>query len=344
MSGFNLSPDEFMELCESWKDRKVVVLGDLILDEYIFGRTGRVSREAPVVIVQYDGTSCCPGGGANAAANVAAMGGKVSAVGVTGNDSAGGELRDQLESRGVSTSGIISMAGRETVLKTRIMAGDFHAQRQQIVRIDRENSGYLNGEDESRLIDKFYGELSGADAVILSDYNQKLLSGNIIRKALELAGKERIPVFTDSRFRLTEFAGITGATPNEVELSRAAGVEPAEENSIDQAANLLLQKLRMKSLIVTRGSCGMSLYRPGKKKFSIPVVGSRAATDVTGAGDTVVAVVSLAVAAGAGMERAMMAANAAASVVVMKRGTAVATVREVYDLLEEHSREQQAGS
>lgn len=338
MRGYHLEPEAFRSICERWKSSRVVVLGDLILDEYIFGRTGRVSREAPVVIVEYDGTSYCPGGGANAAANVAAMGGKVSAVGIIGKDIPGAELREQLEGRGVSISGMIESGERKTVLKTRIMAGDFHSQRQQIVRIDRENKEYISAGDESSILNAFFKELSGAGAVILSDYDQKLLSSRVIREAVKKSHDIGIPVFADSRFRLTEFAGITAATPNEVELSEAAGIEPSDSGKIDEAAGLLIDKLELSSLIVTRGSYGMTLYRPGRDNFSIPVVGSNAATDVTGAGDTVVAVVALAAAAGADMETAMKIANAAASVVVMKRGTDVATPEEVYEILEENYR------
>lgn len=340
MSRFNLEPEDFRDLSRSWSGKKVVVLGDMILDEYIYGRTGRVSREAPVVIVEYDGTSYCPGGGANAAANISAMGGKGSAVGITGVDSAGKKLRTELEKRSVSVEGIISSENRDTVLKTRIMAGDFHAQRQQIVRIDRENKEYISGKDRERVLSAFSGEISDAGAVILSDYNQKILSGPVISSALEMIREKGIPVFADSRFRLNEFSGVTGATPNEVELSRTAGIELSEEGVIDGAAMEVMEKLGLESLIVTRGSCGMSLYRPGKEVLSIPVVGSRAATDVTGAGDTVVAVVALAAAAGADMETAMMIANAAASIVVMKRGTGVATPDEIDELLRENRRDQ----
>ncbi len=340
MKGFNLAPEDFRDISRSWSGIKVVVFGDMILDEYIYGRTGRVSREAPVVIVEYDGTSYCPGGGANAAANISALGGTGSAVGITGEDSAGKRLRAELEKRSVSVKGLISSENRGTVLKTRIMAGDFHAQRQQIVRIDRENKQYIPGKDQQRVLSAFSREISDAGAVIMSDYNQKLLSAQVISDALEMIRERGIPVFVDSRFRLNEFSGVTGATPNEVELSMTAGIELAEDGAVDEAALAVMEKLSLESLIVTRGSCGMSLYRPGKEVFSIPVVGSRAATDVTGAGDTVVAVVALAAAAGADMKTAMMTANAAASVVVMKRGTGVASPGEIVELLKEHCGDQ----
>ncbi|MFO7914264.1 MAG: PfkB family carbohydrate kinase [Candidatus Krumholzibacteriales bacterium] len=340
MKGFNLAPEDFRDISRSWSGIKVVVFGDMILDEYIYGRTGRVSREAPVVIVEYDGTSYCPGGGANAAANISALGGTGSAVGITGEDSAGKRLRAELEKRSVSVKGLISSENRGTVLKTRIMAGDFHAQRQQIVRIDRENKQYIPGKDQQRVLSAFSREISDAGAVILSDYNQKLLSAQVISDALEMIRERGIPVFVDSRFRLNEFSGVTGATPNEVELSMTAGIELAEDGAVDEAALAVMEKLSLESLIVTRGSCGMSLYRPGKEVFSVPVVGSRAATDVTGAGDTVVAVVALAAAAGADMKTAMMTANAAASVVVMKRGTGVASPGEIVELLKEHCGDQ----
>ncbi len=318
----------------SWKGRKILVAGDMILDEYLYGTTDRVSREAPVVIVRYDGSSWCPGGAANAATNVAALGGRAVVSGVTGRDDAAKRLGDMLRSSGVNTGGMIAGAKLLTTSKTRVLAGDFHAQRQQIVRIDRENRAPLSrsaGELFLRSIEK---RLRGCGAVILSDYGQGVFSGGTAKTIIDMASASGIPVVADSRFGLTGFRGITTATPNEVEAAEAAGIDPGSDDALRKTGRKLLKALQSDSLLITRGRLGMALFRPRRKTLKVGVVGSPEATDVTGAGDTVVSAVALTLAAGAGMQEAMLAANVAASIVVMKRGTAVTTPDEMMSKLD----------
>lgn len=318
----------------SWKGRKVLVVGDLILDEYLYGTTDRVSREAPVVIVRYDGSSWGQGGAANAAANIASMGGSALAAGVTGRDEAATRLGGILRAYGVDTAGIIAAAGRMTTSKTRVLAGDFHAQRQQIVRIDRESLTALPPQVEKRLLRKVEKRLRGCGAVILSDYGQGVFSGSVGRAVIEMASSSGVPVIADSRFGLADFRGVTTATPNEVEAAEAAGFDPGNEEALEKTGRKLLRMLRSDSLLITRGRLGMAMFRPRKKTVRVGVVGSPEATDVTGAGDTVVSAVALTLAAGSGMREAMLAANVAASIVVMKRGTAVTRPEEILSRVE----------
>jgi rfaE bifunctional protein kinase chain/domain len=326
----------FEALCsavESWKGKRVLVFGDMILDEFILGRTDRVSREAPVVIVRYDGSLYSPGGAANAAHNVAALGGTAVPVSFVGDDGSGVRLRDLLRERGMTVRRLISAKGFLTTTKTRVMAGDFHAQRQQIVRIDREQDGPLPRRLEDRLLAAFEAEAARAGAVLLSDYHQSVFTPRIIRESLRMCRAARVPVVVDSRFRLNDFVGVTIATPNEVEAASAAGVELASAGALGRIGRKLLRRLSAGAILVTRGKFGMTLFERRKRSVSVDVVGSREATDVTGAGDTVAAAVSLTLAAGFPVELAMRLANIAASIVVMKRGTAVASPAEILEAI-----------
>ncbi len=318
----------------SWKGRKVLVVGDMILDEYLYGMTDRVSREAPVIIVRYDESSWSPGGAANAATNIASLGGRAVATGVTGRDDAADRLGEILRSSGVDTGGIVAAAGRMTTSKTRVLAGDFHAQRQQIVRIDRESRSELTPSVEKRLLRAIESRLPRCGAVILSDYGQGVLTGGVAPAVIEMASGSGIPVIADSRFGLHRLRGITTATPNEVEAAEAAGIDPGSEEALEKTGRKLMRMLRSDSLLITRGRLGMALFRPRRKTLKVGVVGSPEATDVTGAGDTVVSAIALTLAAGAGMTEAMLAANVAASIVVMKRGTAVTTQEEILSSLD----------
>ncbi len=309
--------------------KRVIVFGDMILDEFVYGRTGRVSREAPVVIVRYDGSEWMPGGAANAAQNVAALGGAAVPVSVVGDDEAGSRLGEILRGSGMPRRGLVAGRGLRTTTKTRVMAGDFHAQRQQVVRIDREEDAPLPPRLEDRVLAALDRELGRAEAVLMSDYHQRLFTDRVIVESVRLCRTRGVPVVVDSRRRLATFRGATAATPNEVEAARAAGLESADGAALELIGRRLLRTLAARAVLVTRGRFGMALFEPGKRTLAIDVVGSRAAADVTGAGDTVAAAMALALAAGCGMAAAMHIANIAASIVVMKRGTAVASTAEV---------------
>jgi rfaE bifunctional protein kinase chain/domain len=323
---------------ESLAGKRVLVLGDMILDEFVFGRTERVSREAPVVIVRYDDTGYSPGGAANAAQNVAALGGTAVPVSVVGADVSGERLASLLRSRGVGVRHLVVERGRITATKTRIMAGDFHAQRQQVLRIDRGEDGPISRRAEERMLAIFEREVRRAGAVLLSDYHQQCFTPRVIKETISLCRAHRVPAVVDSRFRLGEFKGITVATPNEVEAAQAAGIELGSRGALERIGRRLLRRLAARAILVTRGRFGMTLFEPVRKSVSAEVVGSSEATDVTGAGDTVAAVVALALAAGQTMVGAMRLANIAASIVVMKRGTAVASREEMVRAIDELER------
>lgn len=325
--------DEMENALARWSGKRIIVFGDMILDEFVYGVTDRVSREAPVVIVRYDGSGFAAGGAANAALNVASLGGRAVPVGFIGDDQAGCRLREILSDAGMGVGTVRLFKDRPTTSKTRIMAGDYHAQRQQMLRIDREQGAPLSARQEQSLFGAFERELGRADAVVLSDYNQGTLTHRVVKRAIGLCRAARVPVIADSRSRLAIFKGVTTATPNEVEAAAAAGLDLHGEEVVGRIGRKLLKIIDSSSILVTRGRFGMSLFERGRKSRSVSVIGSEEATDVTGAGDTVVSAVALTLAVGGGMETAMHIANAAASIVVMKRGTAAATAAELHSLL-----------
>jgi rfaE bifunctional protein kinase chain/domain len=331
--------ERLKQLPGAWRGKRVVILGDMILDEYVYGRTNRVSREAPVVIVRYDASGYFPGGAANTAQNIVSLGGRAVPVGLIGRDDEGQRLEELMKERGVGTGALISVAELQTTAKIRIMAGDYHAQRQQIVRIDKEQAVPLSARLEERVLRTFERALERADAAVLSDYHQGLFTKRLVKESVARCRRKRIPVIADSRFRLASFRAVTAATPNEVEAAAAAGIELGSD--LERIGRRLLKRIDAAALLVTRGRYGMALFEPRKRTRSVGVVGSTEATDVTGAGDTVVAAVALTLAAGGGFEEAMRLANIAAAVVVMKRGTATATVPEILELIGKLEREQQ---
>jgi rfaE bifunctional protein kinase chain/domain len=253
----NPSPDELQATLHSWRGKRIVILGDMILDEFVYGRSDRVSREAPVVIVRYDGSGYSPGGAANAAQNVAALGGIAVPVGITGADDASGRLAGLLGERGISAGGLVASAGRMTTSKIRIMAGDYHAQRQQIVRIDRERHEPIPAAVEKKIMSIFSRSIKRADGCILSDYHQDLFHERLVRDAVSICRREGVPVVADSRFRLGMFRGVTAATPNEVEAAHAAGRTITDDVSLEKAGRKLLRTLGASAVLVTRGRFGM---------------------------------------------------------------------------------------
>lgn len=332
------SLDELRLAVCSWLGKRIVVVGDAILDEFIYGRTNRVSREAPVVIVHYEGSNWACGGAANAARNVKSLGGNCSLVSLAGCDEGGMRLLGILRDEGIKVSGIVKSRNIATTIKTRIMAGDYHAQFQQVLRIDRDPGKGMDKRLEGKLLAVIKREISRADAVLLSDYDQGIFTDRVIDSSLKFCRSQGVPVVADSRYRLASFRRVTVATPNEVEAATAARVEAGADIPLEQIGRKLLGSMKAGAVLVTRGRFGMALFEPGRRTKCIDVVGSKEATDVTGAGDTVAAAMALAVAAGCDMTTAMHLANIAASIVVMKRGTAVATVSELLAAIDAQDR------
>ncbi len=307
---------------------EVVVVGDFVADEYVYGETDRVSREAPVLIVRYESSELKPGGAGNAAQNLAALGVKVRAVGAVGDDPLGTALLDELEEVGVDVSGIVKVPGRPTEAKTRILAGGRSTRRQQMIRLDRAPAEPLPALVERRLVRTLEKLGRRADAVLASDYGSGAV-GPLAIDALRGLVKSGVPVCVDSRYNLRAFTGLTMVKPNEVELEAASGVSLARRGGLDRAARTLQRRVGCEVLLVTRGRNGMSVFRRGAAPVHVPAHGSQDAVDVTGAGDTVAATFCAGLAAGGGAVQAARLANIAGALVVQKPGTATVTRAEL---------------
>jgi rfaE bifunctional protein kinase chain/domain len=306
----------------------VAVVGDFVADEYVYGETERVSREAPVLIVRYESSELKAGCAGNAALNLAALGVKVRAVGVIGDDALGAALAEVLERGGVDASGLIRVRGRPTEAKTRVLAGGRSTRRQQMLRIDRASPEPVPARVERVLVRELERAAGRSQAVLASDYGSGTV-GAAAKDALRRLKRKGLPVCADSRYALRSFSGLTMVKPNEVELEAASGASVAGPGGLERAARALLRRLGGEMLLVTRGRNGMSLFRAGLPPLHIAAHGSLDAVDVTGAGDTVAAAFSAGLAAGGDPVDAARLANVAGALVVRKPGTAVVTREEL---------------
>lgn len=307
------------------------MVADLVMDEFLNGRVERISREAPVLILQYEGLERRLGGGANAVHNIKTLGGEPVPVGFVGNDDTGRALLGLLRKRGIPTQAVGRAAGYGTPLKTRILGGGFHSTRQQIVRMDRTvplpESSARWCEDHVR---RALGRIGAVDGVLVSDYGLGLVTEPVLKLATSFARRHKAPLTADSRHALLGLSGVSAVTPNEPEVEEALGVTIGHDmRRLERAGRALQARLKTPSVLVTRGSDGMSLFEAGEPPRHIPVFGSDEVADVTGAGDTVIATFTLALASGATAFEAAHLANMAGGLVVMKRGTATVSVREL---------------
>ena len=317
----------------SFAGRSVVIVGDLIADEYLYGKPARISREAPVLILKFTDREVRLGGAANATHNVHALGARALPVGVLGADGPGVEVSALFQAAGVSTDGILRVPGRPTPMKTRIMAGGYESTRQQVVRLDREPPCGLAVDVEDRLIARLREIGARADAFVVSDYGYGAASPRVFDAVLAVARPRRAVVAVDSRYDLLRFKGMTAATPNEPEVEALTGGELPDDRAIEKAGRAVLERLDAGFLLVTRGSRGMALFeREGPVTF-MPIHGSDQIADVTGAGDTVISTFTVSLAAGASPGEAAWLANVAGGVVVMKRGTATVSPGELSQAL-----------
>jgi rfaE bifunctional protein kinase chain/domain len=315
-------------LVDAFEGMRVAVYGDLIVDEFIYGEIARVSREAPVLILNYDSTELVPGGAGNAAANVAALGGRPFVVGLAGRDEAGQRLVATLR-RDASIAGIARPAGYRTPTKTRILAGGVHSAKQQVVRIDSAPGSSAADGHHATIGARLRRAAARCDALLVSDYGSGLVSPRLV-SAVRKAMPSRTPTLVDSRHALLGFRGMTACTPNESEVEQLFGVKIGENlRVLERAGRELLDRTRAAAVLVTRGSRGMALFERNRPTVHVPIHGSDQIADVTGAGDTVIATMSLALAAGAHFEEAAHLANYAGGVVVMKRGTATVSADEL---------------
>lgn len=317
---------EISEFIHRGRGVTVVVIGDIMLDRFVWGRVSRISPEAPVPVVEVEREDHHIGGAANVARNLVSLGAAPVLIGVLGKDEAAEQLREALRERGLTDDAVVTDASRRTTVKTRIIA---HSQ--QMVRADWESTDDVDEPIENLLLEAFERALPRAGAVVLSDYAKGTLTPRVIAKAIELARAHNVPVLADPkvrRYRL--YRGIRLLTPNLGEAERFTGIAVHTDADILAAAESLLKELACDAVLITRGEQGMSLFEKGSAPLHIPTF-AREVYDVTGAGDTVIATASLALATGATLARAAELANRAAGIVVGKLGTAVVLPEELLD-------------
>src|SRR5579862_6165928 len=326
-----MNPKRLRQILDKFPKQRILVIGDVMLDQFLWGRVSRISPEAPVPVVEVTRESSFPGGAANVARNLCALGASVSVLGVLGDDDSGEELCELLEQQGVDTDGLIVDPNRPTTIKARIVA-----HHQQVVRFDREKCAPLSPEIERKVLEHFESRLKNVAAVIFEDYGKGLLSQRLLDTMQRLAHRARKITAADPNSRhLLRYRGLTAVTPNRSEAFAAAGwpaTEPTDnvlrDESLLRVGQLLLRTWKPRNLLVTLGEHGMCLFRPGQKPHHIPTV-AQEVFDVSGAGDTVIATLALALAAKAAPVEAAEISNHAAGVVVGKVGTATCTPEEL---------------
>ncbi|MGB8507030.1 MAG: bifunctional ADP-heptose synthase [Pyrinomonadaceae bacterium] len=316
-------------LVHAFAERRVLVVGDLVADQFLYGEISRVSREAPVLILRHERTETVPGGAANCVANLASLGARASIIGVVGDDEAGQVLLAKLTAAGVDCGGVVVSQETRTTTKARVLAGHAHSNRQQVIRIDYEGETQHGTAIRARLSEHLRSAVNEADALIVSDYNYGVADSETADFLREHASRTKMPALVDSRFRLREFHGFTSATPNGDEVEHVLGLRLDSDDALAAAGENLRAQLGYSSLLITRGAQGMLLIEEGVRPLHLEAVGSRAAVDVTGAGDTVIAAYALALSSGASHADAARLANYAGGLVVMKRGTACVTAQEL---------------
>jgi len=331
MNKRSTNAERWKKIAASFRELSITVLADLVADEFVFGEIARVLREAPVLILKHRERTVVPGGGGNAIMNLAALGVNVLPVGVVGDDEAGSLLLQHLRDRKISTAGIQRLKHHTTTTKTRILAGMSHTSRQQVVRVDREPEPL--GEMHPALLSMVNAAreyATASDALLVSDYGYGAATPRLLTFIKSNGCLKHKPITVDSRCRLLEYEGATAATPNEPEVEEALHVRIGhDEEALFRAGRQLLKELKLESLIVTRGRDGMVAFDRSSEPVMLPIYGTDQVVDVTGAGDTVIAVFTAALAAGADTADAAQLANVAGGLVVMKRGTATVSGKEL---------------
>ena len=319
-----LAPPDARELFDRMRERNILVIGDAMLDEWIWGTVTRISPEAPVPVVSVEDHSFTLGGAGNVANNLRALDASVQLVGAVGNDDLAGRIASLLDGIGVRREGVIVVGDRPTTRKTRIVA---HSQ--QVVRADWESTAPFSASDRSRITQFVREHARYADAVVLSDYGKGLISRDIVEAALAAP----LVIVDPKPQNMSLFAGVSCVAPNMHEAELATGITITDDASLHHVAQTLLDQLGCRYVVITRGERGMALFSSDGVQLHVPAV-ARTVYDVSGAGDTVVAVLTLAFAAGATAELALQLANFAAGAVVEKLGTATASAQEVLALID----------
>jgi rfaE bifunctional protein kinase chain/domain len=327
--------DRLKKIVESFPKVTITVLADLVADEFVFGEISRVSREAPVLILRHRERTLRPGGGANAINNLAELGVNVLPVGAIGDDEAGRSLIKVFRHKHIALSGVLKDKTFVTTTKTRILAGMEHAWRQQVVRVDREPAGDPNIHLRRELVLAAREYARASDAFLISDYGYGSATPALVDAIRQRGRLDKIPVVLDSRRRMLQYSGITAATPNEPEVEEALQLQIGTDwEKVCAAGTEVMRRMNLQSLIITRGHDGMAAFSGKQKPVDIPIFGPDEVTDVTGAGDTVIAAFTAALASGATTEEAAHLANYAGGIVVMKRGTATVSRQELRDALD----------
>ncbi len=328
--------ERLKKIVESFSKVTITVLGDLVADEFVFGEISRVSREAPVLILKHRERTVLPGGGANAVNNLAELGVNVLPVGIVGEDEVGRLLMKHFRHKKIPVSGVLKDKSYTTVTKTRILAGMAHTSRQQVVRVDREPQTVPNAHLTRELYLAARNYAHASDAVLVSDYGYGAATPAIVNTLREKGKVGSLPIVLDSRYRMLQYSGITAATPNEPEVEEALGLRIGHDwEKLLSAGDELMRRMKLQSLVITRGRDGMVAFNHKHKPVDIPICGSDQVADVTGAGDTVIAAFTAALAAGATTEEAAQIANYAGGIVVMKRGTATASPDELLKAIDQ---------
>lgn len=323
--------ERWKKIVGKFSELSITVLADLVADEFIFGEIARVSREAPVLILKHRERTVVPGGGANAVMNLASLGVNVLPVGVVGDDEAGSLLLEKLHEKKIPTGGIERLKGHTTTTKTRILAGMSHTSRQQVVRVDREPEP-LDGVHPAllNLVNAAREYATASDAMLVSDYGYGAATPRLLTFVKSNGCLENKPITVDSRYRILEYEGATAATPNEPEVEEALGIRIGhDDQKLFAAGERLMKEMALECLVITRGRDGMVAFEKNAEPAAIPIYGSDQVVDVTGAGDTVIATFTAALAAGADTASAARLANFAGGIVVMKRGTATVSHKEL---------------
>jgi rfaE bifunctional protein kinase chain/domain len=323
-------------LVQSFRGKRVLVIGDMVADEYLIGRPTRISREAPVLILELDEERTIPGGAANVAVNANSLDAEVFLAGVVGNDLPGQRLRQAITTLGMHQEGLLTDHKRPTSTKTRILAGSPQIVQQHVVRVDRVDTSELGEPCKGHIIEYIQRMLPSMDAVVLSDYENGVISPDIIESCVPAARALNKVIVVDSHGSLFRFQGVTALTPNQPEAELSLGIDIKSTQDLENAGQRLLEGSHAQGVLITRGSEGMALFEEGKTPLSIPIHHlpfTSEIVDTNGAGDTVAATFTLSLTAGASMAEAAYLSNAAASLVVRRLGCASNTPEELMSII-----------
>ncbi len=326
--------EELIPIVSQLQGKKILVIGDMVADIYLEGRISRISREAPVLVLEQAGEKIVAGGAANVVNNVATLGGEVYAVGLLGDDHAAAGIKKALQENGANTEGLLLDASRPTIAKTRIIAGGRATVSQQIVRIDKESHQPMDKDFEQKILKYIEKLLPKIEGVVISDYGSGTVTPAIQKQLIKCCRKRNIPSIVDSRYGIHEFKNIGYIKQNDAELAAAVGRELSDEESLYDAGQELLNELSADGVLVTRGEKGMVLLEKDGAIHDIPVSDKSEVFDVSGAGDTCVATVILALAAGSEPAKAAEISNFASGIAVRKLGTSTVSATELRNVLQ----------